>query len=371
MNSSRDATTPAHKAPCMHDAGAGGQQLSARRDVSIDAIKVFAIFGVIMIHVCSDGFAQPVTSLGFLTTAFFGSAVRGSVPLFLMCSGALLLDPARDLSFKKLFTKQLPRLIVAMFFWAMLYKLYHLFVDQNLSPHTLWLGTKEVLAFNQEFHLYYIHMMLIVYLFLPITRLITAHASRQQLYYLLGLWLLFAIVMPTVQPYLPPMLSVGILGQFPINLCYASIGFGLLGYTLKTYPLSRVAGLLCAVAGLAIAFGGTMHASLQQGWFFGDFLNGNTLGVALLAAGLYAVLLSLPIKSEGKAAQVLSWLSQASFCMYLIHVFFLYLVQGAGFTVYVLPRFLSIPLMTGLIFLLCLPVYYILSKIPLVNRWLV
>lgn len=345
--------------------------METQRDVKIDITKTIAVFGVIMIHTCSAAFSQNVATFGWMSTAFWGSIVRGSVPLFLMCSGALMLDPARKLPLKKLFTKSLPRLVSAMFFWALLYKIFHLIPDRNFSPQALLQCLKEVLVFNHEFHLYYLHIMLLVYLFLPVTRIIVAHASKEQLEYLLAVWLLLGIVVPTLRPFLPEVLFTGILGQFPINLCYGSIGFGILGYYLKAFPVSQASGIVCAGAGLSITFGATVYCSLQQGWLFPDFLNGNTFGVALLAIGIYGIIFSLKAQPDRRLAQILAYCSEASFCVYLIHVFFLFLLRALGITTALLPSIVSIPLLAALIFALCIPVYYVLSKIPVANRWLI
>ena len=88
------------------------------RDRQIDLVKTLAIIGVIFIHTCSPGFQRPVGSVGFLTTLFYGSIVRASVPLFFMCSGALLLDPGRELTMKKLWLRNILRIVIAMLFAA-------------------------------------------------------------------------------------------------------------------------------------------------------------------------------------------------------------------------------------------------------------
>ena len=71
------------------------------RDGSIDFLKALAIFGVLTIHTCTLGYQTPVGSSSWGAAVFWGAVTRASVPIFLMCSGALLLDPARALPLKK------------------------------------------------------------------------------------------------------------------------------------------------------------------------------------------------------------------------------------------------------------------------------
>ena len=74
------------------------------RDLSIDLIKVIAIFGVLVIHVDAGVLTQEqIGSFEWICGRVWGSLVRGSVPLFLMTSGALMLNPRKELALKKLY----------------------------------------------------------------------------------------------------------------------------------------------------------------------------------------------------------------------------------------------------------------------------
>ncbi len=89
------------------------------RDVGIDLLKTIAILGVIMIHMCSGGYSNTIPSFDWLSSVFWGSITRASVPIFFMCSGALLLTPYKEVSLKKLYTRNLLHIVVAMFVWAL------------------------------------------------------------------------------------------------------------------------------------------------------------------------------------------------------------------------------------------------------------
>ena len=103
------------------------------RNKGIDLTKSIAILCVLFIHAGSGFYAYPVASTDWNTLLVYGSLVRAGVPLFLMCSGALLLDPNKPFSLKKLYCHNLPRIAVAMVFWAILYKLWHLYEQNSLS----------------------------------------------------------------------------------------------------------------------------------------------------------------------------------------------------------------------------------------------
>lgn len=68
----------------------------------LNYLKVLATLGVIIIHLIGEFWVNTNTrSFGWNVANFFESLTRGSVPIFVMISGALFLS--RDLSIEKLY----------------------------------------------------------------------------------------------------------------------------------------------------------------------------------------------------------------------------------------------------------------------------
>ncbi len=344
--------------------------IKSKRDYSIDFLKSIAIIGVIVIHTCSYNYE--IASLNWSSSVFLGSVVRASVPIFFMCSGALFLSPDQAFSTKKLFGKSLPRIIVAMLVWALFYKVFRLMVGGSLTLAHLAQGLKDVLLFNQEFHLYYLQILVMVYLFLPISRVLTQNASQKELKYLLLLWFAFGIIYPTVISFWPFNLLSGIAVQYKINMTYAAIGYGILGFYLKQYPLNNKKWYwVLSLSGFLFVFVGTYYMSAQNGLLYTGFLEGMSLGVALLAAGIFGLGSSITTPENEFLRKGMAFISKASFCIFLSHVFFIYLLRMNGLSVNILPTIISIPLITLLIFTCSLLLYPILTRIPIVNKWLI
>ena len=340
-----------------------------KRDSSIDLLKTIAILCVILIHCAGSTMEGAVGTADWYASVFWGTVSRFAVPVFFMCSGALMLRPGKELSIKRLWGKSILRLVLAMLFWAFCYKCWHLLAGGSFSLPALWQAVKEVLLFNQEFHLYYLHMILLVYAFLPVLRVITAHADKKTLQYLLALWFLLGIVFPTLRPYWPMTLLSDIPLQWGINMTYASIGYCFLGYYMTAYPPRRK-GLfwLLYLGGLGLTAGLTIAFSLRGGALEQHFIGGMGVCVALMAAGVFG--LCSGFSARGRKVKALTHLSKASFCIYLIHAFCLPYAQSfiaSG----LLPAALAIPLAALAIFALCLGGYEILSRIPWVNKWLI
>ncbi len=338
-----------------------------KRDIGIDLLKVLAILGVIIIHTCS--FTYPIASSEWTMNLLFRSLAGASVPLFLMASGAVMLKSEKTLSLKKLFFKNILRIFIAMLFWAMAYKIYHLIGAGNFNIPSLFHALKEVLLFNQEFHFYYIHIILLVYLFLPITRIIIKNASKRELEYLLILWFLTAIIYPTIKPFWPINLFGGMLPQWAMNMTYASIGYGILGYYLKKYPIPAWIDVLYAVSGFFIIFYATYAASEKSGYLYEHFLSGMGAGACFLAVGIFSLVNRVKISGEGTKNAV-SWLSKSTFLIYLVHMLVMYELKRHGFMAGA-PVILQIPVIALTDMGISIIIYLILSKIPVINKWII
>lgn len=346
--------------------------MKPQRDVSVDLVKTLAIVSVLLIHVSAPGLSgAEVGSPRWLTCLFWDSISRMAVPLFLMASGALLLDPERPLPLRKLYGKNIPRLLIALLFWAACYKLFDLVLWGGIDRWTLEQSFKEVLLFKHEEHLYYLHIMLLVYAFLPLTRLLVQHGDRRLLEYGLGLWFLLGILYPTVRTFWPFTLLTGIPVQWRMNMTYASIGYTLLGWYLVKYrPCIRTGtSLLMLLAGICVTFGGSWAQSAAAGKLDTHFLEGMGVGVFLVALGSWGLCRSLRL--SGPAVRVVTYISKASFCVFLTHIFFLKGLARLGFTAQMGPAILTVPLLSALLLGCGCGVYALLSRIPGARRWLV
>lgn len=344
------------------------------RDTSIDLLKVIAIIGVVTIHTCIGGYSYPIGSWNWDASLFWGSITRASVPLFFMCSGALLLDPHHELSLKKLFSKNILRVLIALFFWAMAYKVFDLLAGGTFTLSTIFQAVKEVILFKHENHLYYIHIILLVYVFLPITRVFMQSADDKLMKYALALWFALGILFPTVKVFWPFSLLIGIPLQWMLNMTYASIGYGILGYYIKQHHnLRPLCYRMIGFIGFILTFGATWYESERQGALYQHFLEGMTCGVAFLAVGIYGICMTLSEKREFslKTRRVLTYGSKASFCIFLVHVFFLKIFPSIGLTVNIFPCLLSIPFLVILNLACSMCVYWILSNVVILKKWVI
>lgn len=344
------------------------QQLS-QRDTALDVIRSVAIVMVVATHATSSALYLPVGSLDWWGALFWGSLVRPSVPLFFMCSGALMLN--RDIPLKRLYGHNLVRIVTAMLGWAFVYQLYYL-LPGGFTLAQLWDAVKHVLVLDHEFHFYYLHILILVYVFVPVVRVFTRGASKREHEYLLAVWFATGILFPLLK-YVWPFSLVGSLSHWWLMpMAYSAIGYCVLGHYLSVYgrALRRSWYVLALTLGFAFVFFGSAWSSLKSGALSTLFMEGMSPGPMLMAAGIYGLISGVG-QWPARVRRTAGYLAKAAFCIYLVHVIFLYLLRAVGITAAAWFPLLSIPAITVLIILFSLLVYEVLRRIPVVRKYLI
>ncbi len=351
----------------------GGYMGENARNYHIDLLKTLAILGVITIHT-SNLLTDSIGSIDWLSSLFWGTLTRSSVPIFLMCSGVLFLSSKKEVSISRLYAKYILRIVVAMLFWAMFYQLYHLIDEQTAITGSSFLDAiKNILMFRQEFHLYYLHIILLVYAFLPITKTFVQNASRHTLNYFLIIWFALGIVYPSLKPFWPLNHISGIPVQWLMNMSYAAIGYFVLGFYIAEFRMSLKKSGWIAIfcAGFAIGFLGTWYMSVHSGSRYLSFLEGMSIGVCFMAIGIFGLIMTTKPFSTKWWLKTVTYVSKASFCIYLIHVLFIYLFAKVGITIDLFPNIISVPMVVLLNMACSITFYFIISKVPILNRWII
>lgn len=346
------------------------------RDNSVDILKAIAIFFVLMIHTLASGIEIfQINTVNWYSTIFWGSFVRSAVPLFFMCSGALLLNPKKEITIKNLYTKNIARIIIALFFWASAYEAFSILIA--ISNGTFYMSMikeaiKRILFFDHHFHLYFLHIMIIVYMFLPATKVLCKYLDVKTYKYILVIWSIVTIIYPFILMY-PKFQSIAsIPRRWILNFTYGSIGYTMLGdymnrYSSKKprfYALVFISGVLATIIGM-IYFSNYAPSYRLILW------DGASPTVLMMAYGLYGFIKhSSNLTNNLKFTNFASNIAKASFCIYLIHDFFNIIFRSIDITINS-NAFFMIPAMSILNIILSFIVYLILRRIPVVKTYLI
>lgn len=350
-----------------------------RREAVPDILKCIGCICVIIIHTASQSMSDLyIYSFNWVSAVFWGSLCRFAVPVFLMVTGALLLDPKKRLTTWRIYDHYFLRILLCLLFWALMYELYFiagywiLYREFQLS----WFvdAFKDVFTFKHHFHLYYLQILLIFYVFLPVLRVFAANADRKTLRYALVVWFSLGIVLPYIFNFEPFYSMTGIPSQYPLSMTYSALGYGLMGWYLKSSDIGRKDLRRYAAAflgGFVIVFGGTIAGSMIQGSLYQGLLDGFTPGVALMAIGVYGAVSAVWGEKSAEDMPRVVKLSRASFCIYLVHHFFVMLLRTYLYFAYKYLCILVIPAQAAVTFALSLLTYALLSRIPWVKDHLI
>ncbi len=166
--------------------------------IQYDTIRLVAILGIVLLHTAANGVNQlPFGSYNWWLANVIDSACRAGVPLFLMLTGALLLNRTGE-SQRNFYRRRWQRLALPMLLWTFIYlawaqlkaawKQQPFAIDSHLliESHLL-----NVISGQPYFHLWFIYLLIGLYLALPWLRSYWQRLSnRQQLTLTIGCLLL-------------------------------------------------------------------------------------------------------------------------------------------------------------------------------------
>lgn len=157
----------------------------------IENIRAISIIAVIMIHTVYSAlllFGDDTLSVtGISLYRSLMNLMWWGVPCFLMITGYLLLKPAKEISYEKIFKKYIPRMLVVLLLFGTVFAWVELFfVDRTISISQIGVALLNVFKGESWAHLWYIYCLIGIYLLLPIYRILAKNMSDNDLkYYLL------------------------------------------------------------------------------------------------------------------------------------------------------------------------------------------
>lgn len=345
-----------------------------------DVLRAIAIMGIVFCHASVSFVLTGVDNPTFYISAFFDCLRDFSIPIFVMLSGALLIN--RKDSLGDFFKRRLSRLFIPFIFWAIIYIIYsavyikHAFDINNAIE--IFFGTSGTLGVA----FWFIWMIVIVYCGIFIINKLIMYAGRKRenfenifIYLLTALSLIYITLshFGLFSPYSPKLL------YFASFITYVIIGYfishyDLAGSRISTNKMIIVTLLLsCALYGYYI-FGFVVPKSIQANHFvYKGYFNLLILALSLNIFVLFKYLsktkyfMEIEDKALGKA---LITLSKYSFGLYLCHYLILHILKINLIGIYHNQNpLLWIPVLVVLTILISMAILGILNRIPYLNNF--
>lgn len=290
---------------------------------NFDAIRLFATVAIVLLHTAANGVNRLVSgSPDWWLANLIDSACRAGVPLFLMLSGALLLNRTHQ-SATQFYHNRLQKLALPVLLWSLFYLLWSALKAQiKQQPYSFETAADQLLAGAPYFHLWFIYMLAGVYLLLPPLRQFWQQLtpSQQTLFCWLALLLqqslhglYFLLALPE-----PPW-PLWALGYLP----YLLLGAWLTRPQQEkpATPLLSGAALLVLISASALLYHWQRDAGLSEPFYYS--YHRMSLPVLLSALLLWQLLQPLPpVRSR-----LLQAIRRHSLGIYCAHPLFLDLTE--------------------------------------------
>ena len=334
---------------------------SGKWNTSFSWLRSLACIAIVVLHVASYSMVAS-TAQGYELSGrqhAFTSLAQYSciwaVPVFVMVTGTLLLEPGRELTWERLRKRYIGRIVKAIVCFGLLFIAFDFVmngVEETANNSVLfaahpkdlvvggagtWLyvllcTVGDLLAGHSWPHMWYLYMLLGLYLLMPFFRKVVAYSNKKELRYLVILLTVFLSLLPLLD-----LADVTTDYRFSVATVYPL--YLLLGYALQNEVvlLPRWAAWACLLVStvgiwLAVWF---LHEDTATLSYFASY---NSILVVLQAASVFGLFCGAGEKrsatsdcvgsiSKGTAApRFLLLFDKCSFGIYMIHYVFVKLL---------------------------------------------
>lgn len=342
---------------------------SKNRIFYLDILRVIACLSVIMIHSSAEYVTNDIGSFNFWIGNLFDSLTRIGVPIFVMISGALMLDKNYQYETKKII-KHITRMIVFFVCWSAVYCLIFEIIGPVVVFHEAVSVINIIISFIcGYYHLWFAYLIIGLYLIVPLLRLWVKDDNKKYVEYFIILSIIFTYL-------IPQMISIcsNYSGLFEYldsiieKLCLKYVGgytaYFILGWYMHNYDIKkkRIVYIL-GVLGLIVSIFGTYILSVSTGTALQMYEN-LSINVLFQSIAIYAFVKSKFADIQNKDNKFLNSVSKYSLGIYAIHAMIVAIMNKIGFDIAII-GIMTIFIVSFLISYLC---SIIISKIPLLKK---
>ncbi len=283
--------------------------------VSYSYLRIFACLAVVLLHLLNASTIYYFKEMSVSQATIVGQILHQTiwaVPCFLMITGALLLNPEKEIPMKKIVGKYIRRVLMALIVFTFIFQC----IDYGFhEEHEIFLKFFTNLFTGYSWpHMWYLYLMIFIYLLLPFFKIITKYMDDRMLIYLVVLMLIFNSIIPIITAFkIPNAFQIYNFVIYPIYL--------FLGYLIhkKGLPkLSCVILIICGTVGIVLA------TTLKPTDGVKAFYDYASPFVIMQAMGIFGLFDQWKISTMNP---VVHFLDSTTFGVYLIHFIFVKVVM--------------------------------------------
>ena len=300
------------------------------RNISYDIIRVIALLMIVMVHISAyivtvfPGTSEAEWFVGNL----FNGLSRAGVPMFIMLSGALLLNEDKPIKTKQFYKNSLLPISLLTISWIVAYGLFYAVVLPALKGNPI--SVSDFLYYILFFkgsdytHLWYMLMVMGMYLAIPVLRLFVKRENKPYITGIIIASLIFQFGSATAD-----FLTANsywnlsdLFAKFHMQPVTGFLGLVLLGWYLNEYTLKAKTRYILYIAGIVAVSASTLtvYSTIDTIPDIRNYMyEANTLPAFVYAAALFVFIQSFCRKNTD-GSKLLATLSGCTFGMYLVHV---------------------------------------------------
>ncbi len=343
------------------------------RKVYFDYMRVFAIFNVVILHICAYRWYElDINSAEWLIVDTYNSIVRWAVPTFIMISGALFLG--REIPIKTIYSKYIFRIITAFIFWTLVYALF--------SNEPLFSKFKQII--QGYYHMWFLFLIVGMYISVPILKCIIRDEKLTKYFLLVSF--IVAFILPTITQLansFGPEISIKTMESINTDLINMSInsflGMGfyyVLGYyidnklvEIKHKVYIYVLGFLGLLLTVLLSYTSTKLVKVPQSGFYSNY----QLNVLFYSVAAFLLIKNLFKNGiNEKIDKFVGRIAKYSFGIYLVHVLIIEQLESiCGINGLSYQPIIFIPILALIIFVIACIISAVINHIPILRKYIV
>ena len=334
----------------------------------LDCLRVFTCFLVVFAHCAVYIFGErELFSPGWHIYNCYTVTGQGTNFAFFMISGVFFLDPDREISIDKLYSKYIKKLAIIFLFWFPLNNIFFLWYGSKLFPPSIFVsGNIFVTAKNffllHPLHLWFLPTIIGFYISVPLLRCITQNEKILP-------YCIFVGILATLAKYF----NAKIIVDFARYIAAPCLPFILGYYLMKCKKISGKAEFALYALGIT----GYLSMILPTAYF--SCKEGKTNMVYLdeckfvMAVAIFCFFKCrvAKINFSPRAKSIILFLSSHTLGIYLLQTPLRCLVHRYLLPINSFTPLFSIPVVAIITFLISLVTTVLLKKIPRFNKYFI
>lgn len=285
--------------------------------------RAIGALAIVLLHLFSCELDNnDIASVGALRSIAYSDIqivfTRWAVPIFIMITGALLLNPEKCMPYRKLWS-YIRRMLLVLATFGYLFCLMEVFAETRQFGPTLFIRSfLNLIEGNSWSHMWYIYALIGLYILTPALKAFVGVSSQRELRIALIVLFLITSVIPSVNAVMDVEVTSFI--TLPVYVFYYLFGY----YAATFMRLSRGVVGVGAVAGGLMAVVVTL--SILLGYGYADWAYANYSALIVIYACFVFLMFKRFCNVPSAHRPVVKMLANYSFGIYIIHPLFINLI---------------------------------------------